>query len=56
MNERTQTCECGNDTYHIKWSLEEASAWAECTECGRPTRTIGDPDKQREWQLRQPQE
>lgn len=37
---RTQTCECGNDTYHIKFELDlNPSVWAECAECGRPSRT-----------------
>lgn len=45
-----QTCECGNETYHIKTTADRSKAWAECTECGRPTGVFGDGlEKQREW-------
>lgn len=43
---KTQTCQCGNDTYHVKWELKHRGrTWVECTECGRPTRTVGDGRK-----------
>lgn len=39
---RTQHCECGNDTYHIKWTLEtEPELWVECSECGRKINSVG---------------
>lgn len=46
----TQRCECGNDTYHIKMDDAREQAWAECSECGRPTAVFGHGiEKQREW-------
>jgi hypothetical protein len=48
--EITQHCQCGNDTYHIKTSVDRQKAWAECTECGRPTGVFGDGfEKQQRW-------
>lgn len=47
---RTQHCQCGTDTYHVKFDLSTGAAWAECTACGRPTKTLGDGlEKQAEW-------
>lgn len=52
MNDaKTMTCDCGNDTYHVRFNTHEH--WVECTECGRPSATIGDGwEKQREWEAR----
>ena len=49
-NTITQTCECGCETYHIKATADRSEAWAECTECGRPTAVFGDGrDRQIKW-------
>ena len=49
----TQTCECGNDTYHIKLRLEngESLLWAECAACERPTGSVGDREMQHRWMV-----
>jgi hypothetical protein len=50
----TQHCECGSETYHIKTTIDRAEAWAECTECGRPTAVFADgPDRQQHWYAEQ---
>lgn len=46
---RTQHCQCGNDTYLVKWTEDGDQRWAECADCGRPTKSLGDGlEKQRE--------
>ena len=48
-DERIQSCECGNETYHIKFELAIAGdVWAECAECGRPTGSLGDGMKRQQ--------
>lgn len=50
MNGITQHCECGCETYHVKMSEDRRKVWVECTDCGRPTRVVGDGiEKQLEW-------
>lgn len=46
-----QHCKCGNDTYLIKREIgEDTRVWAECSQCGRPTGSLGDGlEEQREW-------
>lgn len=46
----TQHCQCGNETYHIIQTYDRTDAWAQCTECGRPTAVFGiGPQKQIGW-------
>lgn len=54
-NATTQTCECGNDAFHIKSSMHDGRAyvWAECPECGRPTASVGDTVAQMVWEREQ---
>lgn len=50
QNIMTQECECGNTTYVIKYDVDRSQLFAECTDCGRPTTTVGDGmQRQMEW-------
>ena len=45
-----QHCECGSETYHVMTTEARDKIWAQCADCGRPTRVMGDgPEKQQEW-------
>lgn len=40
--DRTMHCECGNDTYQVKWGLgpDGVVTRVVCAECGRRTRAL----------------